>query len=85
MRHMQRVLRTPGAARFVGLAPATLEKLRLVGGGPRFFRLGARAVGYDIRDLKVWLDQCKNATDEQGEGKVADVNETSDHARRDAP
>jgi len=51
----QRILRTPDAARYVGLSAATLEKRRLVGDGPRFIRLG-RAVGYDVRDLDAWLD-----------------------------
>lgn len=52
----KRILRTPQAAEYVGLSPATLEKKRLIGGGPRFVRLGGRAVGYDIRDLDKWLD-----------------------------
>jgi predicted DNA-binding transcriptional regulator AlpA len=51
-----RVLRTPGAAAYVGLSASTLEKRRLSGGGPRFIRLGGRAVGYDLRDLDAWLD-----------------------------
>ena len=51
-----RILRTPPAAAYVGLSASTLEKLRLTGGGPRFVRLGGRAVGYDIRDLDAWLD-----------------------------
>jgi predicted DNA-binding transcriptional regulator AlpA len=63
MRQKSRILRTPRAARFIGLAPATLEKLRLTGGGPRFFRLGIRAVGYDIRDLEAWLEQCKRVSE----------------------
>jgi hypothetical protein len=47
-------LRTPEAARHVGLAPATLCKLRCVGGGPRFTRLG-RAIVYDLVDLEGWV------------------------------
>ena len=52
----RRVLRTIEAARYVGLSPSTLEKQRLVGDGPRFMRLGGRAVGYAIEDLDAWLD-----------------------------
>ena len=52
-----RILRTPGAAGYVGLSPSTLEKKRLSGGGPAFIRLGGRAVGYDVRDLDAWLEE----------------------------
>ena len=58
----RRVLRTPAAAEYVGLSPATLEKQRLVGKGPRFIRLGNRAVGYDVRDLDAWIDSQRKST-----------------------
>lgn len=48
-------LRAPDAARFLGLAPATLAKLRCVGGGPVFAKFG-RAVVYDRTDLEAWCD-----------------------------
>jgi predicted DNA-binding transcriptional regulator AlpA len=51
-----RVLRTPDAARYLGLAASTLEKLRLTGGGPRFIRIGFRAVGYAIGDLDAFIE-----------------------------
>lgn len=51
-----RIFRTPAAAEYVGLSPSTLEKKRLSGDGPKFIRLGGRAVGYDIADLDAWLD-----------------------------
>jgi hypothetical protein len=50
------VLRTPDAARYVGLTASTLEKMRLTGAGPRFIRLGLRAVGYAIGDLDAFVD-----------------------------
>ena len=53
----KRILRTPGAGEYVGLSASTLEKMRLSGEGPRFVRLGGRAIGYDIRDLDDWLDE----------------------------
>lgn len=56
----QRILRTPGAAEYVGLSASTLEKMRLAGDGPAFVRLGGRAIGYDIRDLDSWLDKQRN-------------------------
>lgn len=49
------ILRTPSAAEFLGLAPSTLEKYRINGGGPVFIRLGVRAVGYRVQDLRDWL------------------------------
>ena len=58
----KRVLRTPEAADYTGLSPSTLEKYRLSGDGPKFIRLGGRAVGYDIRDLDAWLDEQRRST-----------------------
>jgi predicted DNA-binding transcriptional regulator AlpA len=51
-----RVLRTKGAAEYVGLKTPTLEKFRLRGEGPTFVRLGARHVGYLVEDLDRWLE-----------------------------
>ena len=48
-------LRTPDAAEYCGLAARTLEKLRLSGGGPPYFKIG-RAVIYDVADLDSWLE-----------------------------
>jgi len=53
----RRILRTREAAAYLGLSPSTLEKRRLRGEGPRFIRLGGRAIGYRIEDLDGWLDQ----------------------------
>ena len=58
----QRILRTPAAAAYLGLSPSTLEKRRITGGGPRFVRLGGRAVGYDVRDLDAWLDSQRHSS-----------------------
>lgn len=46
---------TPQAAAYTGLAPAFMEKLRCVGGGPRFLRYGRRAVRYRKSDLDDWM------------------------------
>ena len=51
-----RIVRTPDAARYVGLTPSTLEKMRLYVTGPPFIRLGPRAVGYSISDLDSWIE-----------------------------
>ena len=58
----RRVLRTEEAAAYVGLSASTLEKKRLSGTGPRFVKLGGRAIGYDRADLDTWLDQQREAT-----------------------
>lgn len=47
-------LRTPEAAAYVGLGAPTLEKLRLTGGGPSYFKIG-KSVVYDTADLDLWL------------------------------
>lgn len=41
------------AADFLRLSPRTLEKQRVVGGGPRFMKLGRRVV-YKLADLEAW-------------------------------
>lgn len=48
---------TPQASIYTGLAEAYLEKLRSVGGGPRFIRYGRRAIRYRRRDLDDWMTQ----------------------------
>jgi predicted DNA-binding transcriptional regulator AlpA len=48
---------TPQAAAYTGLAATYLEKLRSVGGGPRFLRYGRRAVRYRKSDLDAWMSQ----------------------------
>lgn len=52
---MAKIFRTPGAALYLGLSPATLEKKRLKGGGPKFISLGGRAIGYTQEDLDDWI------------------------------
>ncbi|KTE19457.1 MULTISPECIES: helix-turn-helix domain-containing protein [Sphingomonadaceae] len=57
-----RYLRTPEAARFLGLSGRTLEKHRTYGTGPAFKKLGGRVV-YAIADLQAWANRgTKNST-----------------------
>jgi hypothetical protein len=35
-------------------APATLNKLRVIGGGPRFRRIGSKFITYDDASLDSW-------------------------------
>ena len=46
---------TDEAAVFLRLSPRTLEKQRVLGGGPRFRKFGARVV-YARSDLRTWAD-----------------------------
>jgi predicted DNA-binding transcriptional regulator AlpA len=55
------VLRTPKAARVVGLGAATLEKMRRRGDGPPFVRLGRKVIGYQLADLAAWVESQKVA------------------------
>lgn len=52
----RRWLRTPQAAGITGLAIPTLNKLRVIGGGPPFIKLG-RAVLYEQAELCAWMDE----------------------------
>jgi hypothetical protein len=51
-----RLLRTPEAARYLGLSGRTLEKHRTYGTGPVYHKLGGRIV-YAIEDLNIWADR----------------------------
>jgi len=51
-----RFLRTPEAARFLGLSGRTLEKHRTYGTGPAFKKLGGRVV-YAVADLQAWANR----------------------------
>ena len=53
--HRPHFLKTPDAATHLGLSPRTLEKQRVLGGGPRFRKFGARVV-YAATDLRAWAD-----------------------------
>lgn len=65
-----RFLRTPEAARFLGLSGRTMEKHRLYGTGPRYRKIGGRVV-YAVEDLKSWADQgLRTSTSDPGSGTV---------------
>lgn len=49
------MLRTPQAAAYLGVSPATLAKWRVFGGGPRYRKLG-RVVVYDPAELEQWVE-----------------------------
>ena len=51
-----RLINTAEAASYLALAASTLAKMRLDGFGPRYRKLGRRAVRYAISDLRRWAD-----------------------------
>ena len=65
-----RYLRTPEAARFLGLSGRTLEKHRTYGTGPIYRKLGGRVV-YSLDDLKAWVDRgAKTSASDPGRDTV---------------
>ena len=52
------------AASYLNLSPRTLEKLRVVGGGPLYRKLGRRVI-YAVSDLNDWADArtCASTTE----------------------
>ena len=50
-----RYLTNNEAAEFLRLSPRTLEKQRVIGGGPRFRKFGRRVM-YAVIDLETWAD-----------------------------
>lgn len=49
-------IRVRDAADYVGLTKSTLDKLRCLGGGPVYMKLG-RSVIYSTADLDNWLSE----------------------------
>lgn len=65
-----RYLRTPEAARFLGLSGRTLEKHRTYGTGPTYRKIGGRVV-YTLADLQAWAERGTRAsTSDPGQGTV---------------
>jgi len=65
-----RLLRTPDAARFLGISIRTLEKHRTYGTGPVYRKIGGRVV-YAVEDLQAWTSFCKDtATTEKTAQRV---------------
>ena len=63
---LARYLRTPEAARFLGLSARTLEKHRTYGTGPVYRKLGGRVV-YELDDLRTWANRgTRHSTSDPG-------------------
>ena len=64
-----RYLRTPEAARFLGLSGRTLEKHRTYGTGPVYSKIGGRVV-YSVEDLLAWVQKGTKASTSDDTGEV---------------
>ena len=65
-----RMLRTPEAARLLGLSGRTLEKHRTFGTGPTYRKIGGRVV-YAIDDLQGWANRgTRTSTTDPGIGVI---------------
>ncbi|WCU83882.1 helix-turn-helix domain-containing protein [Pseudomonas aeruginosa] len=51
----QRYLTNDEAAEYLRLSPRTLEKQRVIGGGPKFRKFGRRVM-YAVADLDAWAE-----------------------------
>lgn len=62
-----RYLSNAEAAEFLKLSPRTLEKQRVLGGGPKFRKFGRRVV-YAVADLETWANAriCTSTSDVPG-------------------
>ncbi|HBZ70139.1 MAG TPA: DNA-binding protein [Deltaproteobacteria bacterium] len=58
---MRRVVDRDGAAKRLGLSVKTLDKLRTVGGGPKFLKLPRRIL-YDEDDLDEWAAEHRHSS-----------------------
>lgn len=66
-----RYLRTPEAARFLGLSGRTLEKHRTYGTGPVYRKLGGLVI-YAIADLEAWVARgTLSSTSDVGAGAIS--------------
>jgi predicted DNA-binding transcriptional regulator AlpA len=58
----RRALRTTDAARYLGVSPSLLRKMRMrgiedpLGPGPAYIKLSPSLIVYQIADLDAWLD-----------------------------
>lgn len=66
----RRRLKTKQAADYVGLGESTLEKFRIIGGGPVYEKLG-RSVVYDVNDLERWAASRKRSNTSQTSQEAA--------------
>ncbi len=54
-------LKTPEAARYIGVCETQMAKMRQRGDGPAFTILGVHAFGYEVKDLDKWIKRMRSA------------------------
>ncbi|MHB8790142.1 MAG: helix-turn-helix transcriptional regulator [Desulfobulbaceae bacterium] len=54
-----KALNTSLAAKYLGVSEGYLRKLRSLGEGPTYTKVGNKRVIYQIRDLDQYLDTCR--------------------------
>lgn len=75
MNERQTLLNTRQAAEQLSLSPRTLERYRVTGEGPEFFKIG-RAVRYTAAKLNEWLKGCtRRSTSDDGGASGEDDDE----------
>ena len=55
MNDSQKSVDTAAAAERLNISPRTLERWRIVGGGPPYRKLGPQIVRYSVEDLDAWF------------------------------
>ena len=60
-----RYLTNEESAMFLKLSPRTLDKFRVLGGGPKFRKFGRRVI-YALDDLETWANSriCESTSDD---------------------
>ena len=65
--HPHQLLNEQNACELLGYSVRTLQKWRVVGGGPRFVKVSARSVRYRVQDLLDWTaERTVTSTSDQG-------------------
>lgn len=65
--HPDQLLNEHDAAELLGYSVRTLQKWRVVGGGPKFVKVSARSIRYRVKDLLDWIaERTISSTSDQG-------------------
>ncbi len=77
-----RFVNTLEASEFLRLSPRTLEKYRVLGGGPVYRKFGGRVI-YDLMELQSWADERRRtSTSDTGMGAGYPMKQTRALSRR---
>lgn len=71
--YLDRLLTVEQAAAFLNLRPRTLNKWRVIGGGPAYIAISNRAIRYRRRELVAWANErWRRSTSDAGKGASHD-------------